>query len=217
MTRALDAATLSALEAATATPIYFVELGPFNDTSPESYLRLHTGIGTITWNSLAWTGAGDLASIDSVRESTSFRPEAIRMGLSGVSSDVTNVVFNTNYYRRPCKMYLGALSDGALVADPSIIFSGFIQKIDMVMGAPDGDRVLLTAESELILFKRSRDVRYTDNELQSEYSGDLGLQFLESVATQKVVWRGTNNNLGGGGGGGGGGGSGDHRRQRDHD
>jgi len=34
--------------------------------------------------------------------------------------------------------------------------------------------------------------------MQDEYSGDLGLQFLDSVATQKVVWRGKDNNLGGG-------------------
>lgn len=218
MTRSLDAATLAALEADTATPIYFVELGPFQDTSPNTTERLHNGLGSITWGSNTWTGTGDLGSIDSVRESTSITPEALRMTLSGVTSDITNIVFNTNYYQRPCIVYLGALSAGALVADPDIVFSGFIQKIEMKLGGgASGDVVVLTAESELILFKRSRDVRYTNNELQSEFSGDTGLEYLESVTTQNVVWRGKNNNLGGGGGGqtDGAGGGGSRAGQRD--
>ncbi len=91
---------------------------------------------------------------------------------------------------------MGAMSAGALVADPSLIFSGFIEKIDMSVGGEGGDSVTLTAESEFILFKRSRNVRYTDRQLQSEYSGDLGFELLESTANAKVVWRGKQNGLG---------------------
>ena len=196
MTRGLLSATLTALEADAVTPIYFVELGPFDGNSPVVTERLHSGLGTITWGSNDWTGVGELFSMDSVKEDQGLSPQRVALGLSAASSDMLDIVFNTNYYRRPCKVYLGALSSGALVADPSQIFSGFIETIEMTMGG--NDSITLTAESELILFKRSRNVRFTNAQMQDEYSGDLGLQFLDSVATQKVVWRGKDNNLGGG-------------------
>lgn len=192
MTRSISAATLAAIEADTAHPIIFVELRIDESSSPQVIDRLHTGVGTLTWGGFNWTGAGSLASIEGVPESMGLSPNAVRLGLSGVDSTVTDRVFATNYYRRPVLVYLGALSGGALVADPSTIFSGFIESIEMVMADEDGDSVVLTAESELILFKRSKQVRYTDQRLQSEYSGDKGFEFMAQVVNAKVVWRGNN-------------------------
>lgn len=200
MTRGISAATLNAIEAEVATPIFFCELQLDAGTD-----YLHTGIGTITWGGNDWLGVGDFGSVESVKETATLSPQALRLGLSGLSPDIISLVYDVDYYRRPCILYLGALSDGALVADPSVIFSGFIESLEMAWGGPNGDSVVLTAESELILFKRSRDIRYTDNRLQAEFSGDLGLQYKESVATDRVVWRGKDNNLGGAGGNKGGG------------
>lgn len=190
MTRGISAATLAALEANTATPIFFVELRIDEDSSPQIIDRLHTGIGTITWGGFDWTGAGALASIDNVAEGSSLSPNAIRLGLSGIDATITDYVFNNEYYRAPVIVYWGALTDGALVEDPSVVFSGFIESIDVVMGGEDGDSIEVTAESELILFRRAPMLRYTDQWLQSKYAGDVGLQFVDQVKTAKVAWRG---------------------------
>jgi len=195
MTRGIDSSTLAAIESSSANIVYFLEL-QIDSGSPEVALRLHNHLGTITWGSRVWTGAGSLLGIEGIQETNQINPAPFRASLSGVNSDVTNVVFNTNYYRKPCYFYMGAMSAGALVADPSLIFSGFIEKIDMSVGGEGGDSVTLTAESEFILFKRSRNVRYTDRQLQSEYSGDLGFELLESTSNAKVVWRGKQNGLG---------------------
>lgn len=193
MTRGISAATLAALESGVAYPIYFVELQLDAGTD-----YLHTGIGTITWGGNDWLGVGDFGAVDSVKESNTVNPNPLLIGLSGISPDITDLVMNINYYRRPCLLYWGALDDGSLLEDPSLIFSGFLEKPDMVIAAEEGDVVGFAAESELILFKRSRDVRYTNTRLQSEFSGDLGLEYKESVARGRVVWRGRENNLGGG-------------------
>lgn len=203
MTRALNATNLAALESASVSPIYFLELEIDTTVSPEVWVRLHTGLGTITTNTSpdapgarAFSGAGTLLSFDSVKEVNTYNPMPLVATLSGVDSSVTSLVFDQDVWRRPCRLYLGALDNGALVADPDVIFSGFIEKLDMVLAAPEGDTVKLTAENELILLKRSRDLRYTDRQLQSEFSGDLGFEFLESVAQTNVVWRGRQNRMG---------------------
>lgn len=198
MTRGFDASTLNALEADSAHPIIFVELGPFDTTSPETIEYLHSGFGTITWNSIDWVGIGQIMVLDTLKEGMGLSPQAIRLGVSAADADMIAIAMTTNYYRRGCKVYLGALASGALVADPTMIFSGYIEDIDVTMGGGE-DQISITAESELIFFKRTRDVRYTANQLQSEYSGDEGFEYLESVAIQKVVWRGRDNPLGSGG------------------
>ncbi len=195
MTRPINPTTLAALEADAAAPVYFVEL----QVVPGSPDRFHTWLGTISWGGNNWTGVGDIYSLDSMTETTRLRPEALRMGLSGLSSRITQIAYESNWYQRPCIVYLGAIVDGQLVADPDIWFSGVLQDMTGSIGSPDGDVIQLKAESELIFFKRSRNVRYTNNQLQSEFAGDLGLEFLESVATQKVIWGGQEASGGAGG------------------
>ena len=203
MTRAaIGAATLARIEEDSTSLIVFVELQLDSGTE-----RLHTGIGTIAWGGNSWEGAGDLASFDETSESVGLNPEPIRMGLSGLSTDITNMVFTEDYYRRGVLAYLGALNDDfTLVEDPGLISSHIINQLEMTMADPEqGDTVLLTGESELAIFDRTKLNRYTDKQLQTEYSGDLGLQYIDQVPDAKTVWRGNNNvRLGTGGGSNGG-------------
>ncbi len=188
MTRStLDASTLAALEDNSAKPTYFVELQFDGGTE-----RFSTHVRTVSWGGFSWVGAGQLAAIEGIEEGLEITPYAARMGLSGVDSTVSNFALNENWYRRRCIIYLGAL-DAAddLVSDPGIVFSGYIDGIDMAIADPEsGDSVLLTAESELVDFERQRNVRFTENQLQSEYPGDLGFEWLEQVKHARVVWRG---------------------------
>lgn len=199
MRSSLGAATLAALEAEAAAPIYFLELLLDVTSSPQVTVRLHTGLGTITWGGYDWTGAGSLLSVEGVEETSEINPAPFRCALSGVNSQVTDLVFTQNFHLRPCNFYLGALSDGALIEDPGVIHAGFVQDLQMQLGGKD--TVVLTSESEMIFFQRTRNVRYTDRQLQSEYPGDLGLEYVDEVAGATVKWRGQNNQLGGGGGG----------------
>ena len=189
MTRAISTATLAALEADTVYTIFFAEL-LFDTGSPENILRMSTWIGDITWNSVVWTGAGDMAAI-SFSEGIGVEPFALRVGLSGIDSDLITAALSTDYYQRPIILYMGSMgADGALVEDPSIVFSGFIKSMEMTMANPKGDAISLVAESEVLWFSKTANVRYTDNQLQSEFSGDVGLEYLPQVIKRKVVWRG---------------------------
>ena len=185
----LGASTLTALESNTARPVLFVSIALDGGTE-----RFHTWIGTITWGGNDWDGAGEMASFDEVKESSGLVADPVRMGLSGVNSTILSMVDSEDIFLREVNIYLGALdSDEALIEDPGTVFVGYAQNLDYTMGNDEGDTVMLTAESELIDFQRSRNVRYTDSQLQSEYSGDLGLEFLEQAKDARTVWRGNNN------------------------
>ena len=186
--RTIAAATLAELDNDSARPIAFVEIQLDGGTE-----RFHTDVGIIAWGGNNWHGAGAMSYFEEITETDDLQPDPVRIGLNGFDSDITNMIDNEDLYRRPVLIYVGALNDSlALVADPSLIYSGRIQDSEMTMGAEGGDSVLLTLESELVDFDRPRNVRYTESQLQSEYSTDTGLQYLDQTVDSKTVWRGNN-------------------------
>jgi hypothetical protein len=175
--------------------VLFVEIQL--DTGTE---RFHTGLGEITWGGQVWYGAGQMAAIEELAETIDLTPDAIRLGLNGFDPDVSDLVDTAEIYRRPVIMYLGAFNESyVLVADPDLVFSGYAEDLETSWGGEDGDSAMLTAESELRVLTRPRNLRYTDAQLQDEYSGDLGLEYLEQTKDAKTVWRGRQpTRLGGG-------------------
>jgi hypothetical protein len=194
--RGIDPTVLAAIEDGNAELLFLLEFR-IDEGSPEDILRLHTGVGTISYDSNDWLGVGDLLSIDTVQDSLEMKPSPFVVSLSGLNSDITDLVFGTkSYYRRPAIFYIAAHSEGAMIGTPSILFSGFIEKLDMELAGDRGDVITANCENEFILFKRSRNVRYSDRQMQTEYPGDLGFEFLQAVLTSNVVWRGQRNGLG---------------------
>jgi hypothetical protein len=46
----------------------------------------------------------------------------------------------------------------------------------------------MTAESRLMDFKRVREIRYTDEEQQNLFSGDVGLEFVNDIQEKPIFW-----------------------------
>lgn len=182
----LGVATLAQLSATTARPVLFMDL--HLDAGIE---RFHTWIGEIVWDSNTWYGAGELASVEEVEETVALSAAPLRVGLNGVDSTILDLVDDEDIYLRAVNLYLGCLNESeVLVENPGLIFAGFVQNVDLVMGGPEGDSVSLTIESELLELNRTRNVRYTDAQLQTEYPGDVGLEYLEQTKDFRTLWRG---------------------------
>ncbi len=189
----LGVATIAALEAATAYPVVFVSLALDSGTE-----RFHTGLGVINWGSNDWYGQGELASLDELVQQQGLKAAPIRLGLNSLSQDVLSALVDsgTDYYNRFVQIYLGALdANFDLVEDPGSIWTGYAQNLEYMFGAESesGSSASLTCESELINFSRAPQVRYTEAQLQSEYSTDLFFQYLDQVRDFKTVWRGRGN------------------------
>ena len=184
----LGTLTLNALSQNTRRAILFLQIDLDSGTE-----RVHSWLGSISWGGNSWTGVGDLAELPELNENQDTKPDALRVALNGLTPDVVAMIDTQDIYRRGVTMYLGALDeDYQLVEDPGVIFSGIAEQARVTIGDPDGDMVMLEAESELYQLQRAKNVVYSNAQLQSEYSGDLGLQFIDQVADAKTVWRGRN-------------------------
>ena len=164
-------------------PIYLFE-GQFIS----GYLRVWSGIGDFSWNSLTWIGAGSLLSISGINETRDVSANGVVVALSGIPSTLISLALSDGRQGYSGKIYLGFLDDADdLIDDPYLIFDG---RLDVISIEEQGETssITLNYESRLIDLQRSREIRYTDEEQKRLFPGDLGLEFVASLQEQTINW-----------------------------
>lgn len=159
-------------------------------------LYLWTGYGTLTYNGIGYLGLGTLGTISPVQETTDLSARGITMQLSGVPTAMVYNALSEDYQGRTCSVMFGALSPTAgLISSPITVFAG---RMDVMQISDDGQSSLITmsAENKLIDFKRTREIRYTDEEQQALYAGDLGLEFVNAIQERTIYWGNQNHTNG---------------------
>jgi len=181
--RTLSADMVTEVTTAQLSPILMASL---NFSTP---VNLWTGYGNLSYNSTTYYGLGTLGTISPVEETTDLAARGISMKLSGVPTANVAIALTENYQGRECSVMFGALSPtaGTLISSPVTVFSG---RMDVMQISDDGQsaEIIVTAESKLMDFKRPREVRYTDEEQQQLYAGDLGLEFVNDIQEKVVYW-----------------------------
>lgn len=170
------------------------------DSAP---IYVHNGVGTYTFESNEYLGLGEFGQIEPLKEGGGLRPYGVTFSLSGIDStykesgiDFYSVVDGEDIFNRKVTLYLGAIgATGAIIGTPRERFVGYMERPTINRGK--NNVVQIRAENELINFGRRNGARYTDSDLQSEHTGDLGFQYLARVIDAKVIWRGRVSNIGG--------------------
>ena len=195
MSRGLSTAVVNALKSDVVRPVTFAKLDFSSST-----IYVHDSIGTFTWGGNDWLGLGDLGSVSSIEEGTDISPYSITLQLSGLDSTIANIgsAGTEDYYLRDVDIYLGLLDeDEALIEDPNLIWSGFMDVMTLVTGTQGNNSISLTCESELAKIERSADLKYTHVQQQRVNSNDLFFEYLHEIEGVKILWKDTNSgNLG---------------------
>lgn len=187
--RTIAAANETGFLAATVKPVFFTRL----DFSG-GILRAHTEIGPKTathpvHGSEVYTGLGDFGGIQGdVVESVSGAPQRLQLSLSGVDATLINDLLTDDYYRRDAEVMIG-LEDtsGSLLADPEILFSGFMDKADIALKSGFGT-VTMTLEGRGTNGRTGSDQRFTDEDKQAETTGDLFAEYVYRMQDITLRW-----------------------------
>ena len=205
MSRDLSVAISGSLEDNVVYPFFAVEL-QFDD---DNVLRLWTGYGTLVFEDVSYYGTGELLGISSVEETTEMSAKGATLTLSAVPDEVISLALEQPYQGRVCKIYFGMFSTDVLLQEDSTsyillqdgsriqlesqetglteIFTGYMNQMNIEEG-PDTSTIQLTVESKLVDLERPRVARYTSAYQKDKFAGDLGLDFVESLQDQKLVW-----------------------------
>lgn len=158
--------------------------------------RFHTEIGNKNavhpiYGNEQYVGVGDFGGIGGeVKETVSGAPVRIDLVLSGIDATLISTALDDNYFRREAEIMIGLEdANGDLLDDPEILFSGYMDKIDMSASSGEAS-MTLALESRGTNFLNSSDLRVTDEDLQKENSGDLLFEYVYQMVDVQLNWGG---------------------------
>ena len=182
MSRDLSAAVISEIDATELQPFLL-----FRGEFATGVVRAWSGIGDLSWDGQTWVGTGALLQVSSIEEAAETVANGIAVTLTGVPLELISLALGSVQQGRDGKIYLGFLSNGAVVIDPALVFQG---KLDVPVIEEDGDTATINIayESRLIDLQKPRESRYTDKDQQRAYPGDLGMSFVPSLQEKTLNW-----------------------------
>jgi len=205
MSRDLSTAISSSLEDGVVYPFFAVEL---EFDSPNT-LRLWTGYGTLVYEGVSYYGTGELLNISTVEETMEIAAKGATLTLSAVPAEVISLALQEPYQGRVCKIFFGMFSTDTLLQEDSVsyilmqdgakigleaqetglteVFTGYMNQMSIEEG-PESSSIQLSVENKLVDLERPRVARYTSAYQKDKFAGDLGLDFVESLQDQKLVW-----------------------------
>jgi len=182
MSRDLTTAVINQIDATELQPFLL-----FRGEFATGVVRAWSGIGNLSWDGQTWVGTGSLLQVSSIEEAGETVANGATITLSGVPLELISLALSSARQGSQGKIYLGFLSAGSVVVDPVLVFEG---KLDVPVIEENGETgtIAIAYESRLIDLQKPRESRYTDQDQQRAYPGDLGFEFVPSLQEKSLIW-----------------------------
>lgn len=198
MSRDLTSGMVGVTTADVVRPAYFVRM-QFDSNDSPSYLNVWSGVGDLAYGGNTYTGVGDLLSIGEIAESSDLSAAGISVSITGLKSEFLVIAKHHQYQGRPLTVALGAFdSSGSLIADPTVMFSGFMDIMTITEGG-DSSTISVSVENKLIAFERSKIRRYTAEDQKIDHPTDKGFEFVTAIVEKEIIWGRPTGSAGGSG------------------
>ena len=186
MARTLTTAMSNAVDDDVVRPFYLIHMNL--DSGDGGVLYFWSGVGTFSYDSKSYVGAGNFLQVSSIQESKSVQANGLKVGLSGVNSSLITAARDADYQGRTLTVKLGLMdSSNSVIADPVIMFEGFMDVMTITDKGETCD-ISVSVEHRLIEFDRERIRRLTHEAQQIAHSGDKGFEFIAERQEKEIAW-----------------------------
>jgi hypothetical protein len=187
MARGITTAFNNAITSQVVRPLVAVELEFSTGT-----LRFWNGYGDLTMtaggSSNTFTGLGDLMGVSAVSESDQVEAIGATLSLTGIKSSLISAALSANYTNRNASIFLGLFdTNKSVIADVYTLFKGKMDIMKIDEGA-ESATIVLNLENRLIALDRPKERRYTHEDQQLSFSGDLGFEFVPDLQDKEIIW-----------------------------
>ena len=181
MSRGLSSGFKAEIDNEVLRPALFVK------ASFSSELRLWTGHGSKTLASQIYDGAGDLLSITNLQENSDLGTSGLSLTLSGANPTIVNAIKSQEFQGNELTVYLAVLFSSGNVRAHTVFFKGLMDNATYYQSG-DSVTIKLDVENHLSRLSRTNKRMYTSQDQKSIHPYDKGLDYIESIADQKLVW-----------------------------
>ncbi len=182
MARILASAIVDEVTAASLRPITLVDF-EFDGGS----IFFWNGVGNTTIASTVYSGIGSVLTISPIKETEAVKSTGVNISLNGIQSDLLSNAFGEDYQDRPVTIWLGFMNSDNVFIDRVQLFKGRMDVVTIVESGPTA-MITISAENILVSLERSRNRRFTDQDQQKQFPGDLGFQYVVSLQQKEVTW-----------------------------
>lgn len=181
MSRVLPTDLAAALSAKTVALVFLVDID-----WPSGHVYMWNGYAPVEWNGMTFVGVGHLGGISEIRETRDMGANGMTLTLSGIPSGNVTEAMAMDAQGRSVKVWMGVVNESGFTIDPYLVMDGLID------AAPINDdgttsTIALQVEKEMI-DNRSGSRRYTDEDQQIDFPGDLGMQYVAVLSTFNITW-----------------------------
>jgi hypothetical protein len=183
MSRDLDTTTDNAAQASHVVPYTLVELD-----YESGAVRIASTPFDITYDGDTYLGVGRLGSISAIQEGIEQKSYGVSMELSGIPTSYFAEMVQERCQDRACRIWYGFLdaTSHRPTGTPNLGFGGRMDVLAIQLG--NTITATLTAESRLVDWERAINRRFTDQDQQRAFPGDLGLQFVQATTDMELPW-----------------------------
>ena len=140
----------------------------------------------VTWSGNTYLPALGLLGIEPIRE-TADSFEGLKVTISGVSSTTLGSVLSERMQGRTLTLRMAVLDGAGALQVDSNVWSGLMDT-PVITDGRDAATVTIVAEHRMATWDRPRTKRYTDAQLQADFPGDLGLQYIAQMEQARLTW-----------------------------
>lgn len=137
-----------------------------------------------------YLGVGQFGSVTDVQESVEVRSFQTSLKLSGVDPADIGLALGAGYKNQPGTIYAVFLNNltHQIIGTPPIIFKGLMDVMAITFGADGSAGVELSLSNRLANWDVARIRRYTDEDQQAAFPGDLGCSLVAAMQDKEVIW-----------------------------
>ena len=182
--RGLTAGMITATSTGVVRPIRLVDLD-----FQSGALRMWTGNGSLSWDFKTWLGAGQLLSFEKIGENSSIQAIGTAVVISGIPSANLSLILGETYRGRAATIYLGCVksSDLSIVADPVVLFSGFMDDMPIDDG-PETATINIKLENKLIALESPKNKKYTNEGILADDATDKAGEYISGLQNKPIIF-----------------------------
>ena len=182
--RTIDASLKAGAESAEFKYIILVKLAFDAGT-----VYIHNGVGTHVFAGNNYLGVGAFGSVSALEDSLDLKSKPVNLTLSSITPEIIDAIKSDDVFGRDADIYIGVLdNDGQLEGTPDNWFSGHMETVKLSLGKQDGLQIRLQSRASRLKLRNNK--RYTLEDHQADFPGDLFFEFLPFLQEAEVTWGG---------------------------
>jgi len=155
---------------------------------PDNPVRAWSGVGELEWDGKTWTGVGDVGQISAIMEKAGAQAGAVKLTLNGVPPEARARALENSSASRVMRFWLAAFEEDeagvwSVLPDPWKVFQGLTDVHKLHAGA-----IEVNIETALTRLRQAKIARYTHQEQQRHFPGDMGCEYGASVNEKPFYW-----------------------------